>query len=342
MMYTGELILQCDRVIRGYLERFSSNCLIKRRINKFVSSFDVVAGITVRPTREEYTRWVWRIVAAIKHAFLDDRKRLSDDILLDIHPEYVFEKASPFDTLERFDALKALVSDVSGALDAAYSYVEREVNRHASFMKDLIEWVNEAGEFSDLREIERLRDMIGKLTEAGDDLRRRPKNIFHKMADNGESTDFVVDMRPALEGAKAFLEKGVGALRSRLVGELNNSLFTEIQEKWAAIKDKRIAAADCRFLETRMVLYALLSQTVAQAWPDITGEYRASFETVGRMYGSLSETARFTHADAILSFNAAADFLGISRVQAHEDEYEYEEEEEEEEDAKDAAKPKSE
>jgi hypothetical protein len=343
MMYSGVLVIQCDRVIRTYLERFSSHCEIKRRINKIVTNFDPEAGITITPSREEYTKWVDRMVTSIKRAFLEDRKLLSDDIILDIHPEYTFEKTSLFDIMARFYEQRALTADVHATLDAAYSFVEKEVRHHASFMKEVIEHVNDAREFRDLRDVEKLGEMIGKLKEAGDDLRRRPKNIFHKMNDNGESTDFVVDMRSALEAGAKFLGDGVGELRSRLLNQLNNYLFTEIQEKWAAIKDRRISAADCRFLETRMVLYALLSQTVAAAWADMIGEFKASFETVGRMYGSLSDASRYIHADAILSFNTAADFLGIARVQVHDSDYEYdEEEEEEEEDAADATKPKPE
>jgi hypothetical protein len=331
MVYTGLLVLECDRIARLFLERFSSHCQMKRRINKIATNFDTETGITVAPSREDFIGWIDRTIVAIKRAFLDDRKLLSDDIILDIIPSYHFDRASPFDTLARFQPLANLIEDVHGALGTAFSFVEKEVKHHAAFMMRLVEGVEEARQFTDLRDFEKLGQMIAKLLQVSEELRRKPKNIFHQMPDNGESTDFVVDMKPTLEGASKFLGAGIADLKNRVINELNNSLFTEIQEKWAAIKDKRISAIDSRFLETRMVLYALISQTMVAAWAEIAGELKASFDTVMRMYRDLNGKSRYTHVDAVNSFNAAADLVGISHVAMRNDDYEYDEEEEEEE-----------
>jgi hypothetical protein len=114
------------------------------------------------------------------------------------------------------------------------------------------------------------------------------------------------------------------------VNDLNNALFTEIQEKWATVKDKKVSVADCRYIEIRMVLYALMSQSVCSAWPEAIQDLKASFDTVMRMYMRLNQDCKYTHTDAILSFNAAADILGMSHVPIRELDYDYEEDEEEE------------
>jgi hypothetical protein len=114
------------------------------------------------------------------------------------------------------------------------------------------------------------------------------------------------------------------------VNELNFSLFAEIQEKWASVKDKKISSGDCRYLEMRMVMYAIMSQSVCSAWAEAIPDLKASFDTVMRMYQQLSKDCRYVHADAIMSFNVAADEIGVPHVTLRATEYEYEEEDEEE------------
>jgi hypothetical protein len=50
------------------------------------------------------------------------------------------------------------------------------------------------------------------------------------------------------------------------------------------------------------------------------------------MYQHLSQDCRYTHRDAILAFNVAADELGVPNVTMKPEEYDYEEDYEEEDD----------
>jgi hypothetical protein len=95
------------------------------------------------------------------------------------------------------------------------------------------------------------------------------------------------------------------------------------------VKDRKITVADCRYLEMRMVIYAIMSQSVCSAWAEAIPDLKASFDTVMRMYQQLNNDCRYTHGAAILSFNVAADELGVPHVTMRVHEYDYEEDEEE-------------
>jgi hypothetical protein len=333
--YNGLLVIQCDRVLCNFLQRFSFNRTFRRRIHKIISSFDREAGIKITPSRDEFVDWVRRTMNDVKAAFLHPKQLISDDIILGIYPVYKFESTNPFNVLDRFRNLKGLVEVAFRSIDTAFSYFHSELLHHSTFMRQLIEQTDQGTHFTDVREVERLGETIQHLVNAKEHLTRRPKNLFHKMPESDEATDFLVDMRPTLETAGQYLERGMATLRTRIVNELNNSLFTEVQEKWASVKDKKITASDCRYLEIRMVMYATMSQSVYHAWPEAVPDLKASFYTVMTMYQQLNKDCRYTHSDAILAFNAAADEIGVPHVTMKAEEYEYEEEYEEE-DAGDA------
>jgi hypothetical protein len=49
------------------------------------------------------------------------------------------------------------------------------------------------------------------------------------------------------------------------------------------------------------------------------------------MYRQLNHGSKYTHTDAVMAFNVAADVLGISHVYMRDNDYNYDEEDEEEE-----------
>jgi hypothetical protein len=328
--YNGLLVLQCERVLYTFLQRFSFNRSFRRRIHKIVSSFDREAGIKITPSRDEFVSWVRGTMNDVRAAFLRPNQLINDDIILDICPEYKFETANPFDILDRFRDLTELIEVAFRSIETAYSYFQSELSHHSAFMRQLIEQTDQASHITDLREVETLGETIQNLVKAKEHLTRRPKNLFHNLPESDEATDFLVDMRPTLETAAQYLERGMTSVRTRIVNELNNTLFTEIQEKWASIKDKKMTSSDCRYLEIRMVMYATMSQSVCRAWPESIPDLKASFDTVMRMYQQLNKDCRYTHGEAILAFNVAADELGVPHVTLRTDEYDSEEDYEEE------------
>jgi hypothetical protein len=296
-----------------------------------VSSFDKAEGVKISPSRHDFIRWMKRTITEIKEAFLGGKKLIGDDLIIDIDPEYRFESSNPYDILDRFIPLKTAAKVAYETVNDSFSFFDSELQHHTSFMRQLIEQSDEASHFVDVREVEKLQQTIQHLLKAKESLARRPKNIFHEVHNQEEETDFVIDMRPTIEAAGNYLEQGTIIVRSRIVNNLNNSLFTEIQEKWVSISNKRMSAVDCRYIETRMVLYAVMSHSVCEAWPEAIHDLKASFDTVMRMYRQLNQDCKYTHTDAIMAFNAAADVLGISQVHIRNDEYDYDEEDKEEE-----------
>ena len=336
-VYTGLLVLQCERVIRNYLERFSQKCSFKKRVNKIRSEFDPEHGIKTKPTRDTFMKWVNRTVAEITKAFLGEKKQLSLDLITEIDPEYDFKVENPIALLDRFSQLQKMSHDAMASLDQSFSFFDFELQQHNGFMKNLIDKVNEASLFTDLRDVEQLEQTVQGLVKAQESLMKRPKNVFHRNQINDELTDFVIDMRPTLEAASQFLQSGMKEVRTRVGNELNDKLFTEIQEKWASVKDKRITKGECRYIEMRMVMYSVMCDTICSAWPEAIPELKASFDTIMRIYRDLTGKTHFTHVDAIVSFNNAAEKLGISSIPIpDDDEYEEYEEEEEEEEKKEA------
>jgi hypothetical protein len=237
-------------------------------MTKIVSSFDKAQGVKISPSRDDFVRWMNRTIVEIKQAFLGEEKLIGDDVILDVDPMYRFETSNPYDILDRFMPFKAIAQVATETVNDSFSFFDDELQHHSSFMLQLIEQSDEASHFVDVREVEKLQQTIRNLLRTKESLARRPKNIFHKVHDRDEATDFVIDMRPAIEAAANYLEQGTVIVRSRIVNDLNNSLFTEIQEKWASVNNKEISAGDCRYIETRMVLYAVMSQSVCEAWPE--------------------------------------------------------------------------
>ena len=340
-VYMGLLVLQCERVIRNFLERFSQHCSFKKRINKIRAAFDPEQGIRTTPTRDEFLRWVNRTVAEITRAFLGEKKHLSLDLITEIDTEYDFEFESPIAILDRFAPLKKMSHDAMASLDQSFSFFDFELQQHGGFFKNLIDRVNEASLFTDLRDVEQLEQTVHGLKQAEESLQKRPKNLFHRNQVNDELTDFVIDMRPTLESAAQFLQNGMKEVRTRVQHELNDKLFTEIQEKWASVKDKRITKGECRYIEMRMVMYSVMCDTICTAWPEAIPELKASFDTIMRIYRDLTGKTHFTHADAIISFNNAAEKLGISSIPVREGDEEYEEYEEEEEEEEEHEVPQT-
>ena len=68
---------------------------------------------------------------------------------------------------------------------------------------------------------------------------------------------------------------------------------------------------------------------------------KVSFGSIMRIYRDLTGKTHFTHADAIISFNNAAEKLGISSIPVREGDEEYEEYEEEEEEEEEHEVPQT-
>lgn len=333
-MYTGLVVLQCDRVIRRFMERFSQRCSFKKRINRIESSFDLKEGVKTSPSRDEFVRWVKCTVAEIKQAFLGSNKLISLDVITEIDPEYEFNEEDPYVVLDRFIPLKRMVNDAFTSIDQCFSYFDLELHPYSTVMKVLVDKVQEAALFTDLRNVEKLEETIKELVKQQEDLQKRPKNLFHRSTFDDTVTNFVIDMKPTLEAAGKHLEQGMEEFKARVANELNNSLFSEIQEKWVTVKDQKIPKSAVRYLEMRMVLFAVMAEVLRSAW-GVIPFVKASFETIIGIYRSLNKKSKYTHVEAIMSFNKAAENYGIPVIdmetKSHEEEdVEYEEEEEEE------------
>lgn len=337
-IFTGNLTLQCKRILTEFLQRFSTECKKKRRIHRVYATFDFDEGMKINPSRKDFLRWISVTIEEIKNAFLTIEKQISAEVITNVDPDFVFYTEDPKVILLRFKELKKISENSLTEINAVYTFFDLEMHNHAYFLKRLKEVVDSADDLKDLTEIEKLEAVIADLVKIENELCDRPKNIFHKVLDSDENTDFVLDMRPALDMATKYLHEGIDKLKSRIINELNNNIFSEIQEKWATVKEGKIKASDTRYLEIRFVLYAVLCEAACSQWDDLMIKLKGSFDTILRIYRILNERSKYTHDEAIASFNVAAEKVGIGTVSIRKSKIEEidEEEEEEEEEIEDA------
>lgn len=336
--YNGLLVLRCKDTIMNYLDRFTQEPQGRRRTNRIHALFHPEHGIIITPTREEFIAWIERTIASIKSAFLQSLESIWCDIILETDPNYEYTIEDPLKLLARYHELDIRLKEVMNAINSAFKYMEEELSQHVDFCKKVISLIDNSALFNELRDVDKLQMLLQSLLNIKDELDHRPRTLFHKIGQQGETLDdFVVDLRPVQYSMKEMYESGMSALRLRILNELN-LLFIEIQDKWAEVKEKKISRSDALSLETRTAQYSLLCDAFCTAWPDSRAELRASFDTVMRMYRQLNDKSRYTHPSAVKHFNKVAETLGLASLNISEGEDEFEEEEEYYEEEEEATK----
>lgn len=351
--YTGLLIVQCKQCLLNYLYRFSSRSprlnhqltgeKVKIRINKLVANFDSEKGMSVYPSRTLFLNWLDHTVAQITDAFISENKHINVDVIADIDPEYEFEVENPKAILSRYPDIKSLKNDALSNLNEVFDYVEHEISPHSNFLKNLKNLSDEAKTFESFRQCDLVQSMINNLINSKQSLSKRPKTIYHTLSENKETIDFVVDMKPSFEEAGNTLNDGIKIFQNNLISDLNLQ-FSEIQERWAILKDKTISKDECKEFETKLVLFSTLSDMLSSSWNETKSEISALVDTTMGFYRSLNEKCTFTTVESMEFFNRTCQKMGISsvlidinrnknkgKVELKDNDYEYEYEYEEEE-----------
>ncbi|OHT12713.1 hypothetical protein TRFO_17441 [Tritrichomonas foetus] len=342
-VYNGTLVKQCQKCLLKYLNRFTPTYVEKRRMNKIYAIFDLDEGIVITPSHEEFHKWVESVVADIKHAYLLSNKLISSDIICEVDPEYECPHENPMLTIERFNDHKDMLKAAYAEIEDAFNYFQFKSLSLRNFMKELRKQVEYSRRFNNFHNFEELQSIIDSLLDSEKQLIAWPRNLFHKIPDNEEIIDFILEIRPSIENALKYVREAMADLQKRVIDDLNNRVFVEIQEKWASVKDSTITRADSKYIETRLVLYAIISDSLITAWKNLVGDLKGSFDALVSVYRSLNDKSPFTHVEALESFNNAAAKIGMAGVTFDENqEYEEEEEEvkEEEEEVKEMEKVK--
>ena len=335
--YTGMLVLRARDVILTFLTRFDSTKNAQRRVHKLQGFYDEELAIRVSPSKEEFQGWIKSNVEKLRNEFAQEDKLIDRSVITNMIPSFQFEFEEPANVIHRFTEIGVALDAAMKSSNEAYEFYETELQVHRDFIRSLMKAMKDSDEFQDLRDMEKLESVIGSLLQVKEELEQRPRNCFHKIKRLGETrVDFAVDMKPAWDQGAKLLDKCMVALRDRMLDELNNSLFMEIQDLWSVDKDKKITRAMCSSMEARMLMYSLMAVSIIKAWPEAMSDCKAGLDTVMGIYQQLADKTRYTHRDAAIHFNEAVDKFGLQlvRLQAEqedddeEEDYEYEEYEE--------------
>ena len=327
MNYNGLLILRCKEMMLRFVDRFLPEPVEKRRTHRLVAYFDQTNGIGISPNRAEFISWVERTLSTTKSTFFQDLDKIWQELIFEVDPNYEYTIENPFVVISRYQDLNEITKEAFDAINSAFQYFETEVEHHAVYVRKLVEKLEESKKFTDLRDIDKLQLLLNDILKSKEEIDKRPKNIFHHPKDKTESlNDFIVALSPAIDDVRKYYNTSMDALKLRVINELN-LLFTEINERWSAVKDKKVTRMDARALEARTLQYSLLCDVFCSAWKDALADVKASFDTVMRMYRQLSDKCKYTHAGAARHFNKVADTLGLGGVPIVEEEEEEEEEE---------------
>ena len=319
----------------------------KRRLNKIYGMFDLDEGIVIEPAHEVFQSWITETVADIKHAFLLQNKQLSTDIICEVDPEFNCVFDDPLLTIERYKLWQDILQDCIEEVEDSYKFFHVKILPNKSFMMDLKKKVEYCNIFSELRNVSQLEQIISGLLDAEQQLIRWPRNIFHKVTfsekpkDDSEKVDdqvsdeivdFVLELRFAIEEALKYLRSALDGLKKRVVEEINNKVFSEIQEKWAEIhKNDSISRDDSKFIESRLLLYANIAQLLFSACPDVLGDVKGSLEVLTSVYRALNDKSNYIRVESLETFNKATESIGLAGVTFDPEDMQYEEEDEEEE-----------
>ena len=330
------LVLRARDVVLTFLTRFDSTKNAQRRVHKLQGFYDEELAIRVSPSKEEFQGWIKTNVEKLRNEFAQEDKLIDRSVITSIIPSFQFEFEEPANVIHRFTEIGVALDAAMKSSNEAYEFYETELQVHRDFIRSLMKAMKDSDEFQDLRDMEKLESVIGSLLQVKEELEQRPRNCFHKIKRLGETrVDFAVDMKPAWDQGAKLLDKCMVALRDRMLDELNNSLFMEIQDLWSVDKDKKITRAMCSSMEARMLMYSLMAVSIIKAWPEAMSDCKAGLDTVMGIYQQLADKTRYTHRDAAIHFNEAVDKFGLQlvRLQAEqedddeEEDYEYEYEE---------------
>jgi hypothetical protein len=331
-LYTGDLVLKSIGVELQFLSKFDSTKADQRRLHRIVARFDPIDGLQLTPTRDEFSLWISEKCQQLRRAFLQNPLPL--EVIKEVFPDFSFEFSDPFEIADRFkDVPKTLEKAIKAGNDA-FSFFEVELKSHAAFLNDFIRILAETEAVTNPRDVEQLVRTLEVLERVRTELAGRPRCIFHRVSrGTGDAQpDFVVDMRGCWETGSALLDDAMIGLRDRVMNELNNAIFPEIQEMWAQIKDKRVTRSECASMEARLLMFSILAVAVVKVWPEKTSDCRGGLDPIMRIYQALADKTSYTHRDCVNGFNESCDKFGLVLVLPQEeedtqDDYEYEYEE---------------
>jgi hypothetical protein len=331
MVFAGNLVLKARDVIVTFLKRFDPADGRHHRPFRLVGTFHPVTGLAVAPTRSDFKALINDSVRDLRNAFLLDDKQLKLDVVTDIMPQFSFDFTALSETFDRFTEVEAAMHTVMVTIDNAYNFFQEDLPVHAQFLQTISNSVENMIQISDLRDMAKVESTLNYLLKVRSDLQKRPRQVWHNIHWKKEvRADFVVDMRQAWEASSKVLEDSMVILRNRMLNELNNALFNELQEKWTLQKDKNWSKADCVEMEAQLLLYAMMALAMINVWPEVVAECKAGLDTVMTMYQGLAEKTTFTHRDAAVRFNKAAQAFGVQEVrlrpEEEEDDYDYSDE----------------
>ncbi|OHT13357.1 hypothetical protein TRFO_16434 [Tritrichomonas foetus] len=338
-LYAGLLVIRCREILKEFLTRFDSTVFQEQRATKFLAVFDDNRGLKLSPSRQEFHDWVFKITEEIKAAFLTEPHQLPLDLISELDPNYNCEMEDLYKLLGRFKEIDVIYENVEKAADNAFIFFDKELDDHRQWLLYFSDILKMSRDFNEMRDMDKLKHLVETLVKIRDELHCKPRNIFHKIVHQNESrADFVADMKPAWDAATRMLDREMKDLKVRVLNELNNELFIEIQEKFVHSKEKRkLSRVDVGAFEARCLIYAIMCTSIVHAWPEAMSDCRASFDTVSQMYQQIANTSKYTHADAADSYNENAEKLNVAWVRVQdeeesendeeEDEYEYVDEE---------------
>lgn len=332
IVYNGTLILKCKEMISNFVDRFCKVPINKRRAHRIQAVFDQANGYTLSPSREEFLKYFKETIGGIKSAHFQHLDVIWREIILEVDPNYRYDIENPITVIDGFEDLQQRVNEAAECIENAYSFLESEVKNHSRVVMRLMEALGNTKGFTNIRSIEALQDLLNKTLNAKNEFERLPKNIFHTPSGKQDTMiDFVASMWQASDSVRAVYAQEMSSLKLKIINELN-LLFGEIQDKWSAIKEKKITRLDARALEARTLQYSLLCDVFSVAWGDSLTDIKGSFDTVMKMYRQLADKSRYTHAGAAMHFNKVAETLGLGAIpvveeeeEEEEDYYEYEE-----------------
>lgn len=334
-LYAGILLLKCKEILISFLNRFQLELPRKRRTHRLVAISDG-NQISIIPPMNQFQQWIQDTSSKLKEIFLDDNCFPSPEILTDINPNYECPLLNMIEVLERFKDLKDARKKSIESITNTYHYFESALEKHCKFSKNLEMLLEKGSQFHDFEKIGEVSTIVNQFVVFKQELTEWPKNLYHRIKGGDTATDFILDLRPATEIITERLNKGCQMFKDHILQYINGELFEEIQIKFTTSKNHHITKQKCTIIEGKILLFAMLCDKLFDAWPELQGDLKASFDTVSKMYRDLETQTTHIHSDVIIQFNKVAEKFGILGVMVPEDdEYtEYEEEEvfEEEED----------
>jgi len=330
IQYNGQLVLQCKRVMIGFLDRFLEKSQYRTRLHRIVANFHETKGLELTPTVDEFINWMNDTLSAIRATFFRGLNSDWNEIIYSIDPNYQYNIENPNNVLSRFKDLENATDQAIASVRFAYKGFMHELGSHAECICALERQLVFAKNHRNIRDISTVKKMIENLISKKEDLDRRPKSVFHRRQNNSESQpDFIVDLRPACDVASQRYSIVMVNLRKSIQDELNN-IFNEINDPYS-MKERKITRNLCINLETLILQYSILCGVLIEAWPDSISDLKASLDSVMRVYRQQIEKCKYRRPEIARQLNDVADLFSIANVsvfKSEEEEYSLYEEEE--------------